>query len=68
MIAGGILKKVGNRRFTCFGNDNDYYELVKQSLIQSDTEEDSKTEITSKHNRLSMDTDVPKVLKQAMVI
>ena len=34
VIAGGILKKEGDRRFTCFGNENEYYELVKQSSIQ----------------------------------
>ena len=68
VIAGGILKKEGDRRFTCFGNENEYYELVKLSLIQSDAEEDSKKEKTPKHNGLSMDTDVPKMLKQAMII
>ena len=68
VITGGILKKEGNRRFTCFGNANDYHELVKRSMIQSDAEEDSKKEKTPKHNGLSMDTDVPKMLKQAMII
>ena len=25
VIAGGILKKEGDKRFTCFGNENEYY-------------------------------------------
>ena len=66
VVTGGILKKEGSRRFTCFGNGNPYHDLVKESMIQSDAEEDSSTEI--KHSTLNMDTDVPKMLKQAMII
>ena len=61
VIAGGVLEKEGNGRFTCFGNANDYHELVN-------AEEYSKTEKIPKHNGLSMDTGVPKMLKQAMII
>ena len=67
IVAGGILKKEGSRRFTCFGNANAYHDLVKESMIQSDAEEDSSTEKKS-HSTLNMDTDVPKMLKQAMII
>ena len=66
IVSGGIPKKEGSRRFTCFGNGNSYHDLVKESMIQSDAEEDSSTEI--KHSTLNMDTDVPKMLKQAMII
>ena len=68
VIAGGIPKKVGNRRFTCFGNDNEYFELVKLSTQQSDAEDDSDEVKNQEHNRMSMDTEVPKMLKQAMII
>ena len=68
VIAGGIPKKVGNRRFTCFGNDNEYFELVKLSMQQSDAEDDSDEVKNQKHNRRSMDTDVSKMLKQASII
>jgi len=60
VIAGGIPKKVGNRRFTCFGNDNEYFEFVKLSMQQSDAEDDSDEVKNQEHNRLSMDTEVPK--------
>ena len=66
IVPDGIPKKEGSRRFTCFGNGNSYHDLVKESMIQSDAEEDSSTEI--KHSTLNMDTDVPKMLKQATII
>ena len=39
VIAGGIPKKIGNRRFTCFGNPNEYYILVQLALTESDVED-----------------------------
>ena len=68
IVTGGIPKKEGSRRFTCFGNGNPYHDLVKESMVQSDAEEDSSTESKVKHSILNMDTDVPKMLKQAMII
>ena len=70
VIAGGIPRNSGDRRFTCFGNDNPYFELVELSLLQSDAEEESENadRETHGHNGLSMDTNVPKMLKQAMII
>ena len=52
------------------GNDNEYFDLVKLSMQQSDAEDDSEInkEKNHKHNGLSMDTSVPKMLKQAMAI
>ena len=44
IVTGGIPKKEGSRRFTCFGNGNPYHDLVKESMVQSDAEEDSSTE------------------------
>ena len=32
VVTGGILKKEGSRRFTCFGNGNPYHDLVKESI------------------------------------
>ena len=68
VIAGWIPKKVGNRRFTCFGNDNEYFGLVKLSMQQSDAEDDSDEVENQEHNRLSMDTEVPEMPKHAMMI
>ena len=68
IVTGGIPKKEGSRRFTCFGNGNPYHDLVKESMVQADAEEDSSTESKVKHSILNMDTDVPKMLKQAMII
>ena len=70
VIAGGIPRKVGDRRFTCFGNGNEYFELVKIPMQQSYAEDDSEIneEKSQKHNGLSMDTNVPNMLKQAMII
>ena len=64
VIDGGIPRKSGDRRFTCFGNDNPYFELVELSMLQSDAEEESENadRETHRHNGLSMDTNVPKML------
>ena len=69
VIAGGIPRKAGNRRFTCFGNANVYHDQVQRSLAESDLEaanaEDA--EDNYKHGS-SLDTRVPKTLKGATVI
>ena len=65
VIDGGIPGKAGDRRFTCFGNSNPYFDLVELSMLQSDAEEESEKDAkeTHRHNGLSMDTNVPKMLK-----
>ena len=60
VIAGGIPNKTGDRRFTCFGNVNEDFELVKLSVQQSNVEDDSEKndEKTHRHDGLSLDTNV----------
>ena len=69
VIAGGIPRKAGNRRFTCFGNANVYHDQVQRSLAESDLEaaDAGDSEDKNKHGS-SLDTSVPKTLKGAMVI
>ena len=57
-IAGSIPRKTGDKRFTCLGNDNEYFELVKLTMPQSDAEEGSKgnNEKTHLHNGLCIYT------------
>ena len=63
VIAGCIPRKTEDRRFTCFGNVNEYAELVKSPMLQSDAEEDSEKNDakTHRHNVVITDTDVPKM-------
>ena len=65
VIAGGIPRKVGNRRFTCFGNQNEYHDQVQLSLTESDKEGNSEDADDKNKNGHSMDTSVPKMLKNA---
>ena len=58
VIAGGIPRKVGNKRFIYFGNPNEYYDLVQLSLTESGMEENSEDADEKNKNGHSMDTSV----------
>ena len=60
VIAGGIVRKAGNRRVTCFGNANVYHDQVQLSLTESDLETNSEEAEDKNKNGTSMDTSVPK--------
>ena len=68
VIAGDIQRKVGNRRFTCLGNANEYHDQVQLSLTESDKEDNSEDADDTNKNGTSMDTSVPKMLKSAMIV
>ena len=56
VVAGGIERKVGNRRFTCFDDDNEYHDQVQPSLNESDKEDNSEDADDKNKNGTSMDT------------
>ena len=66
-MTGSIPRKKGDRRFTCFGNVNEYYAQQEKSFEQSDAEEASEDDKPQRNNGLSMDTNMPKTLKQASI-
>lgn len=68
VIAGGIVRKAGHRRFTCFGNANVYRDQVQISLAESDLEANAEDAEDENKHGTSLDTSVLKTRKSAMVI
>ena len=68
VIAGGIVRKAGNRRFTCFGNANVYHDQIQLSLAESDLEANAEDAEDKNKHGTRLDTSVSKTLKSVMVI